>query len=104
MKKVTLTETKKRKWKRRRNKKELGWKFIRINPDAENYEIVETGKIKNHIIESTKKFTKQSTKTSLIDKIPKLLLELELEESHSVKSKCLQFIVRNSIKMYKDEW
>ena len=48
--------------------------------------------------------TKQSTKTSLIDKIPKLLLELELEESHSIKSKCLQFIVRNSIKMYKDEW
>ena len=35
-------------------KKELGCKFIRINPDAENYDIfVEIGKIQNYIIEST---------------------------------------------------
>ena len=54
MKKVTLTETKKRKWKRRRNKKELGWKFIRINPDAENYEIVETGKYKITLLNQLK--------------------------------------------------
>ena len=36
-------------------KKELGCKFIRINPDAENYIFVDIGKIQNHIIESTKK-------------------------------------------------
>ena len=32
--------------------KELGCKFIRINPNSENYDIfVEIGKIQNHIIE-----------------------------------------------------
>ena len=37
-------------------KKELGCKFITINPDAENYYIfVEIGKIQNRIIESSKK-------------------------------------------------
>ena len=45
---------KKRKWKRR--KKELGCKFIRINPDAESYDIfVEIGKIKDYIARSNKK-------------------------------------------------
>ena len=57
MKKDTLTEMKKkkkRKWKRR--KKELGCKFIRINPDAESYDIfVEIGKIKDYIAQSNKK-------------------------------------------------
>ena len=55
---------------------------------------VEIGKIGNHIIGSTKKLTKKSTKTSLIDKISKRLLELEFEENHySIKSKCLNFVV-----------
>ena len=57
--------------------KELGCKFIRINPDAESYNIfVEIGKIQNHIIKSTKNLTKTSTKKSLIDKISKRLLAL----------------------------
>ena len=39
------------------SKDQLGCKIIRINSDAEDYEIfVEIGKIHNHIIESTKKF------------------------------------------------
>ena len=50
MKKDILKEMKKRQWKRRKNKKELGCKFIRINPDTENYDIfVEIGKIKDFI-------------------------------------------------------
>ena len=60
--------------------KELGCKFIRINPDAKNYDIfIEIGKIHNHIIESTK------------DNIAERLLELEFK---SMKSKCLKFIVK----------
>ena len=62
MEKDTLTEMKKIiKWNRRKNKKkELGCKYIKINPDAENYDIfVEIDKIQNYIIESTKKLTEK---------------------------------------------
>ena len=69
-------------------KKELGCKLIRFNPDAENYDIfVEIGKIQNHIIEPAKK--------SLIDDLSKRLLELEFKSNHSIKSKCLKWIVKN---------
>ena len=75
-------------------KKELGCKFIRINPDAKNYDIfVEIGKIQNHIIESTKK--------SLIDDLSKRLLKLEFKSNHSIKSKCLKWIVKNILPNYK---
>ena len=62
-------------------KKELGCKFIRINPDAENYIFVDIGKIQNHIIESTKK--------SLIDDLSTTLLAFKFKSNHSIKSKCL---------------
>ena len=40
--------------------KELKCKFIRINPDVENYDtFVEIGKIYNQVIESTKELTKK---------------------------------------------
>ena len=75
-------------------KKELGCKFIRINPDAKNYDIfVEIGKIQNHIIESTKK--------SLIDDLSKRLLELEFKSNYSIKSKCLKWVVKNILPNYK---
>ena len=77
MKKYTLTEMKRKKWKRRSDKKQLGCKFIRLNPDAENYDIfVEISRTKNHIIESNQK--------SLINKISRRLLESEFEENQSV--------------------
>ena len=48
--------------------KELGLKFIRINPTKENFNIfVKTGKIQNYITKSTKTLTEESTKKSLID-------------------------------------
>ena len=54
-------------------------KSIRINPNAENYDIfVKIGKIHNHIIESTKKLTKKSTEKSLFYKISSRLLKLDL--------------------------
>ena len=81
---------------------ELGRKFIRTNPDAEIYDIfVEIGKIQNHIIKSSKTLTKKSTKKYLIEKISKRLLEIEFEENHSIKSKCLKFIVKKYWHRYK---
>ena len=44
-------------------KKELGCKFIRINPVKENFNIfLEIGKTQNYILKSAKKLTKKSTK------------------------------------------
>ena len=61
--------------------------FIRINTDAVDFNIFrEINKIHRHIKESSKK--------SLIDKISKRLLELESVETHSIKSKCLKWIVK----------
>ena len=80
---------------------ELGRKFIRTNPDAEIYIFVEIGKIQNHIIKSSKTLTKKSTKKYLIEKISKRLLEIEFEENHSIKSKCLKFIVKKYWHRYK---
>ena len=57
--------------------------------------------IYRHIIESTKKQTKVSTKKSLIDDVSKRLLELGLKSNHSVKSKCLEWVVKNILPNYK---
>ena len=57
MKKDTLTGMKKKKKKNETEEKikELGCKFIRINPDEEKYEIlVQIGKIKGYIAQSNK--------------------------------------------------
>ena len=78
--------------------KELGCEFIRINPDVKDYdEYAGIEKIYNQIIESTKKLTEESNKKSLIDQISKRLLELEFKSNHSIKSKCLEFIVKKNI-------
>ena len=48
-------EKKKENEREEKIKKELGCKFIRINPDAENYDIfVEIGKINDYIAQSNK--------------------------------------------------
>ena len=47
-----------------------------------------------HIIKSTKKQTEKSTKKPLIDDLAKRLLELGFKPNHSVKSKCLKWIVK----------
>ena len=93
---------------------ELGCKFITINPDAEDFDIcVEIGKIysqkrrkmkkekrkkKLKKIKSTKKLTKKLTeelpKRFLIDNISKILLELELEPNHLIKSNALKYVVK----------
>ena len=84
-----------KKEKMKEKKKIKRWcKFNRINPDAENYDIfVEIGKMQNQVIESTKK--------SLIDDLSKRLLELEFKSNHSIKSKCLKWVVKNILPNYK---
>ena len=63
--------------------KELGCKFIRINPEEKDYdEYAKFGEVNNHISESNKK----SAKISSIDKISRKLLELGFESNHSIKS------------------
>ena len=58
--------------------RELNCVFIRINPDAIDFNIFkEINKIHRHI--------KKSSKKSLIDKISKRLLELEFVENNSIK-------------------
>ena len=67
--------------------KELNCVFIRINPDEKDFNIFkEINKIHRHI--------KKSSKNSLIDKISKRLLELEFKTNHSIKSKCLKWVVK----------
>ena len=67
--------------------KELNCVFIIINPDAVDFNIFkEIKKIHRHI--------KKSSKKSLIGKISERLLELEFVHNHSIKSKCLKWVVR----------
>ena len=68
--------------------KKLGCKIIRINPDAEDFNIY-------RLINQIRMHIKQSTKKSLIDNLSKRLLGLEFKSNHSIKSKCLKWIVKN---------
>ena len=79
-----------------------GITIIRTNPDAADFDMNRLiNQIYTHIIESTKKQTKVSTKKSLIDDLSKRLLELEFKSNHSIKSKCLKWIVKNILPNYK---
>ena len=56
--------------------KELGCKFIRINPDKENFNIFKAqNEIFRQIKESNKESTKELTKKSLIDELSNKLLK-----------------------------
>ena len=46
------------------------------------------------LMNQIKKLIEELTKKSLIDNLSRKLLELEFEESHSIKSKCLKYIVK----------
>ena len=77
--------------------KELGRKFIRINPDKENFNIFKAqNEIFRHIKESNKESTKELTKKSLTDELSNKLLKLEFEKNNnSIKSKYLKHVVEN---------
>ena len=75
--------------------RELTCVFIRINPDEKDFNIFrEKNKIHRHIDKMTKK--------SLIDGISKRLLELEFKSNHSIKAKCLKWIVRKILPDHKE--
>ena len=79
-----------------------GITIIRTNPDAADFDMNRLiNQIYTHIIESTKKQTKVSTKKSLIDDLSKRLLELEFKSNHSIKSKGLKRVVKNILANYK---
>ena len=79
-----------------------GVTIITTNPDAADLDMNRLrNQIYTHIIESTKKQTKVSTKKSLIDDYSKLLLELEFKSNHSIKPKCLKWVVKNILPNYK---
>ena len=61
-------------------KKELGCKFIGINPDAENYDIfVEIGKIQVYIAQSNKEKLEKEKQTEIKELKEKLEKEKETE-------------------------
>ena len=78
--------------------RELSCVFIRINPDAIDFNIFkEINKIHRHINQLTKQQTEQKTKES----IKKGLLELEFKQNNQIKTKCLKWIVKNILPNYK---
>ena len=67
--------------------KELGCKFIRIDPARENFSIFnEISRIHNHIVKAREK--------SLLKKISDRLLSLEFNSDYSMKRKCLKWVVK----------
>ena len=75
--------------------KELRCEFISINPDEQDFNIFNTIiKIHRHIKKLAKESPEKSSKNSLVDKISKILLELEFKSNHSTKSNLLKRIVK----------
>ena len=71
-----------------------GITIIRTNPDVADFDM---NKLINQIYTQIIKWTKKS----LIDDLSKRLLELEFKSNHSIKSKCLKWIVKNVLPNYK---
>ena len=71
--------------------KELDCVFIGINPEGKNFTFFKgIDKIHRHIKKSNQKLTEKS----LTDDLSQRLLELEFQSNHSMKSKCLKWIVK----------
>ena len=73
---------------------ELGCKFLRIEPDKEDFDILRTvTEIFRHI--------KQSTKKALTNKISTRLLGLEFKSDNIIKSNAMKFIVKKILPDYQ---
>ena len=91
--------------------KYLACTFIKINPDEKDFNVYDglckiqtfIDKLKDEESEKLKDKIKElkKDKESLIDKISKRLLELRFEKNHSIKSKCLKWIVKKILPDYK---
>ena len=80
--------------------KELGCKFIRINPDKENFN---TDKAKNEIFRHIKESIKKSDKKVLINELSNKLSRLTFESNNPVERKCLKNIVKKYYLHCKNE-
>ena len=79
-----------------------GITIIKTNPNVADFDMNRLiNQTYTHIIELTKKQTEVSTKKSLIGDLSKRLLELEFKSNHSIKSKCLKWVVRSILPNYK---
>ena len=82
--------------------RELNCVFMRINPDAADFNIFkEINKTHRHINQSTIQQTEQKTKKSLIDNLSKELLALELKHHDQLLTKFLKWVVKNILPNYK---
>ena len=75
-----------------KDEEECDYDFVRINPDRKCFnDYEEFGKVSAYIAESIKKQIEESTKISLIDDFPKILLELDqIRSNHSIKKEVLE--------------
>ena len=90
--------------KRQKELEKFDYHLIRINPDKSGFDDYEEfGRVGSYIAESIKKQTKKSTKKSWINDLSKRFLGLEFKSNHSIKSKCLKFVVEKTLPDYK-EW
>ena len=69
---------------------EIGCKFIRIDPDKEEFDNFRPN---NEIFRNIN----QSTKKSLINKISMRLLGLEFKSDNMIKSKAMKFFIKNIV-------
>ena len=72
--------------------KGIGCKFIRINPEKENFNIL---KAQNETFRHIKESNIELAKKSLIDELSNKLLKLEFEKYNSIKTKRLKHVVEN---------
>ena len=83
------------KMKRRKAiKQELFCKFIRIDPDKEDFDIFRA-------INEIFRRIKQSTKKTLINKISTRLLGLEVKSDNAIKPKAMKYFVKKVLPDYK---
>ena len=71
-----------------------GITITRTNPDSPDFDM-------NRLINQIYTYINKSTKKSLIHDLSKKFLELEFKSNHSIKSKCLKWIVKNVLPNYK---
>ena len=72
----------------------IGCKFIRIDPDKEDFDIFKT-------INEIFRNIKQSIKKTLINKTSTRLLGLEFKSDNIIKSNAMKFIVKKILPDYK---
>ena len=90
--------------KRQKELENCGYYLSRIYPDKKDFnDYEEFGRASAYITESIKKQTEKSTKNSLIDNLSKSHIGLQFKLNHSIKSKCLKWIVKKYCQSIRNE-